>query len=239
MASYKCEVCRDIGMVQTERGTWKECECQVIEKAKRRMENSGLRPDQRTLTFSTYKCYDETTSKAATECKQYVINYDTIKTSTENSLCLLGNAGAGKTHLAVSIATNLINRKENPVPVVYMPYLETMQELKTCVLDEEYYFKLSMRYKDAKLLIIDDLFKDKVRNGRLIGAITEPDMKHIYPIINYRYLNNLPFVISSECTPEMLMELDEALAGRIIQKSRNFTTVFRGREYDYRLRYLG
>ncbi|MDK0862331.1 hypothetical protein P5F16_01285 [Clostridium perfringens] len=43
------------------------------------------------------------------------------------------------------------------------------------------------KYKNAEVLVIDDLFKDKVRNGNIIADMTEIDMKHIYPLLNYRY----------------------------------------------------
>ncbi len=65
-------------------------------------------------------------------------------------------------------------------------------KLKGNVLDNEYYLKLSTSYQRAEILIIDDLFKDKVKKNRLVGELTEADMKHIYPIINYRYFNKLP-----------------------------------------------
>ncbi|MDM0497125.1 hypothetical protein QTH19_07780 [Clostridium perfringens] len=43
------------------------------------------------------------------------------------------------------------------------------------------------KYKNAEVLVIDDLFKDKVRNGNIIADMTEIDMKRIYPLLNYRY----------------------------------------------------
>ncbi|CAI3652424.1 hypothetical protein CNEO4_2120001 [Clostridium neonatale] len=61
-------------------------------------------------------------------------------------------------------------------------------------------------------------------------------MKHIYPIINFRYTNKLPTLISTECTPNMLMNLDEALAGRILEMcGKKFGNVF-DEECNYRLK---
>lgn len=119
-----------------------------------------------------------------------------------------------------------------------MPYLEVMRELKANVNDDEYYLNLSSRYCKAKLLIIDDLFKDKMRNGQLIkgACITEADMKHIYPILNYRYFNHLPMAFSTECTPDILNYLDEALAGRILETCDENMTIFKGQQYNYRMR---
>ena len=63
-------------------------------------------------------------------------------------------------------------------------------------------------------------------------------MKHFYPILNYRYINHLPTIFSTECDIDMLLDLDEALAGRIIESCGTNITVFKGREYNYRLRNL-
>jgi hypothetical protein len=61
-------------------------------------------------------------------------------------------------------------------------------------------------------------------------------MKHIYPILNYRYLNYLPTIVSSECTPEILLELDEALARRLLEPAGNNIVVFRGQDYNYSMK---
>ncbi|MGL4774747.1 MAG: ATP-binding protein, partial [Clostridium sp.] len=58
----------------------------------------------------------------------------------------------------------------------------------------------------------------------------------IYPILNYRYNNNLPTIFSSECSREEILELDEALGGRIIESCGENIMYFKGREYNYRLR---
>lgn len=86
------------------------------------------------------------------------------------------------------------------------------------------------------MVIIDDLFKDKIRQGNLIVDLKESDMKHIYPILNYRYLNYLPTLISTECTPQLLIKLDEALAGRILKCcGKRFGVAFKN-DYNYRLK---
>lgn len=118
----------------------------------------------------------------------------------------------------------------------YMPYTEVIQELKGNAVDLEAYNKILNKYKGAEVLIIDDLFKDKVKNGELVGRLSEVDLKHIYPLINYRYNNNLPTVISSECDPEMLLTLDGAIGSRILEKSKGHITVFEGENYNYRLK---
>ena len=145
----------------------------------------------------------------------------------------MGQSGAGKTHIITAIGKALLDKK---IPVVYMPYLEAIRELKSSVLDIEHYNKLINRYKGARVLIIDDLFKDKIRSGKLIGELKESDLKYIYEILNYRYLNYLPTLISTECTPHLLIQLDEALGGRILECcGKRFGVVFK-EDCNYRLR---
>lgn len=238
---YKCSVCRDSEWIQTETG-YKKCDCVEIERNKRLWENFGLSPEE-AKSIKVYEPYDKTTKEAKEKALSYIRGFDSNKSSRENSFGLFGQPGAGKSHIVIAIGAALISRKVSPVPVVYMPYLETMQELKANAMDDEYYNILRNRYCRAKLLIIDDLFKDKVKNGKLIAdkygniaTLNEADLKHIYPILNYRYLNYLPTLISTECTPKMLVELDEALAGRIIESCGENITVFNDAKYNYRLR---
>ncbi len=163
------------------------------------------------------------------------MQFKDIYSKRENSFGILGQSGAGKSHVSIAIGAALLDKNYK---VVYMPYLEVMQELKANAMDSEYYSKFVNRYKRAQVLIIDDLFKDKVENGKLKGKLNESDMKHIYPILNYRYNNRLATIFSTECDINMLLKLDEALAGRIIESCGENITVFSGSQYNYRLRKL-
>ncbi|MBY6800146.1 ATP-binding protein [Clostridium botulinum] len=174
------------------------------------------------------------TKRAKQVAIDYIRDYTTIKTKEENNLAFLGQPGAGKSHLAIGIGANLINSGVC-TNIVYMPYQEAMRELKANSMDDEYYIKIQAKYLKAELLIIDDLFKDKIKNGKLVGELTESDIKHIQPIINQRYLNCKPTIYNSELTPELLINLDQALAGRILEKS-NIVIFKYNLENNYRMR---
>ena len=70
-----------------------------------------------------------------------------------------------------------------------MPYRDNIISLKQNMMDEEYYRKSINKFKKAKVLLIDDLFK---------GSITGSDVNIMFEIINYRYLNGLPLIVSCE-----------------------------------------
>lgn len=237
---YKCPVCQDTGWVESERG-YRRCECYKKEHDLRLWKSFGVDPT-RVKKLSEYMPYDNLTLQAKEKAIGYVKDFKNISATEENSFGLFGQPGAGKSHVVIAIGAALLNRK-NPVQVLYMPYLEAMRQLKANVNDDEYYLKLADRYQNAKVLVIDDLFKDKVKNNQLIkdkygnkAGLNEADVKHIMPIINYRYLNHLPMLISTECTPDILVELDEALAGRILESCGSNITVFKGPKYNFRMR---
>ena len=228
---YKCIKCKDTSWIVGEVG-YKRCECYELNHLESLWENFGVKLKDIKL-LNEYKPYNDLTKKAKEKAADYILSFDEIKSTRENGFALLGQPGAGKTHIVLAIGKALLEKK---IPVVYMPYLEVIKELKALAMYQEDYEKLLSRYTRAKVLIIDDLFKDKVKKGRIAAELSETDMKHIYPILNYRYLNYLPTIISSECTPKMLLELDEALGGRILETTgKRFSLVFKD-DCNYRLR---
>lgn len=230
-SSYKCSKCKDTSWIEKD-GAYTRCSCYTEEYLSRLWENFGVKLKDIKL-LREYEPYNDLTKKAKDKAADYITSFDEIKDTRENGFALLGQPGAGKTHIVLAIGKALLEKK---ISVVYMPYLEVIKELKALAMYQEDYEKLLSRYTRAKVLIIDDLFKDKVKKGRIAAELSETDMKHIYPILNYRYLNYLPTIISSECTPNMLLELDEALGGRILETTgKRFSLTFKG-DCNYRLR---
>lgn len=229
--NYKCDKCHDTTWISGEDG-YKRCECYELNYVASLWSNFGVKIED-IKPLRDYEPYNEQTKNAKDKAANYIRSFKEIKRSRENGFALLGQPGSGKTHIVLAIGKALI---ENKIPVVYMPYLEVIKELKALAMYQEDYIKLISRYTKAKVLIIDDLFKDKVRKGKIAAELSEADIKHIYPILNHRYLNYLPTIVSSECTPNMLLELDEALGGRILETTgKRFLQTFKG-DCNYRLK---
>ena len=108
-----------------------------------------------------------------------------------------------------------------------MAYRDVITKLKQNMIDEEYYQKELSKYKNAKILLIDDLFK---------GKVTESDINIMFEIINHRYLNHSPIIVSSEFSADKLLDFDEAVGSRILQMCKNYTVQIEGRENNYRLK---
>ena len=147
-----------------------------------------------------------------------------IESSRNNSLILCGQSGAGKTHLGMAICNNLLNNLK--VGVVYMAYRNAVTRIKQVIADKEDYYREIGPYCNSQLLYIDDLLK---------GRTTDTDLNILYEIINYRYMNYGPMVISTEKTPEQLIDFDEAIGGRILEMCRPYIIRLEGRELNHRM----
>lgn len=233
VSKYSCEKCKDIGWVEGTTGM-KHCECRIKEIAKSQWKRFGVNPNK-IKKIDDYVIKNDRQLKAKGIAVEYVKSFEDLKNTRENGLAFLGRSGSGKTHLAIAIGAALINKGYR---VVYMPYIESISELKANVLDECTYLRIVDKYKRAELLIIDDLFKDKLKNGRIDEKrkLNEADIKHLYTIINHRYINNLPTIVSSEALPSILIELDEAIAGRILEKAGDRIISFTEKTDNYRLK---
>ncbi|MNT65772.1 hypothetical protein D3C72_2037790 [compost metagenome] len=143
-------------------------------------------------------------------------------------MALLGRPGSGKTHLLMAISNHLI---ANGVGVIYFPWVEGFNELRGN-LDT-----LDTRIKalqQAEVLFLDDLFK-----GQELVAGKEPtkfQLEQLFAIINYRYLENKPILVSSEKTIAQFCGFDEAIGSRINEMCRDYKVILNGGiELNYRL----
>lgn len=228
-----CPICNGTGWeLNEETGAYKRCKCYEKERIKRLWKKYGVDPKD-IKKINEYKPIDSMQEEAKSKAINYIKNFETIIKNKENGFGLFGQPGAGKTHILLAIGAALIAKG---VEVMYMPYVEVMRELKATSMDNEYYINFSASYMKAKVLIIDDLFKDKLKNGKLVGELKEADIKHLYPILNYRYLNNLPTLVSTECIPDTLRILDDAQGGRILERCGDNITIFQGEKYNYRMK---
>ena len=113
--------------------------------------------------------------------------------NNKGSLFITGGVGTGKTHLAASIANYLI---ENEIPVIFGTRITLLNDIKdTYKIDGNCESDVIEKYSKIPLLIIDDLGKERP---------SEWTLEKLFTIINNRYENNLPIIITTNYNKEKL-----------------------------------
>lgn len=221
---YKCPKCRDTGIIwKDEKGNdvIRRCGCSVIRMIR---ERCGISAEFQRKTFENFKTDSSPQlSNAKTRAMQYVENFKQTEHKRHNSIMFCGQVGAGKTHLGTAICNELIDRG---VEVSYMAYRNAVTKIKQHIIDEKAYSREMDKYTSSRVLYIDDLLK---------GRLTETDINIMYEIVNHRYMNSMPVIISTEKSPGELLEFDEAIGSRLIEMCRGSIIHFQGRELNYRL----
>ena len=222
--NYKCNKCRDMLFIIQSDGTAKECECRSLRIAEEKLKASGVSEEFRKKTFENFD-YEKSIEvmEAFMKAKSYSKNFEKIRVTRKNSVMFIGQVGSGKTHLAIAISNVLLDKG---IGVIYMPYRDSITNLKQSILNAENYQREINKYKNAQVLLIDDLFK---------GDVTASDIKTMYEIINYRYFKSLPIITTSEKSVDDLIEIDEAIGSRLYEMSKNYVAEMVGKNLNYRI----
>lgn len=223
-----CPKCGGSGYIEYEKDEYtfvRDCECAEVEKAKQRLASSGISDEFQKKGFKNFDDRGlEILKKAKAIGIQYCKDFSEIRNSRRNSVLYMGQVGSGKTHLSMAICNNIMT--VHKVGCIYMPYRDEVTRIKQTVTDSINYNNAISRFKNAPVLMIDDLLK---------GKNSEADINILFEIINYRYLNNMPMVISTEKTVDELLDYDEGTMSRVIEMARGYQIEIVGREYNYRL----
>ena len=168
---------------------------------------SGLSKRMRGYSFANFKPYF---SPSAARAAEKVENY--LKSWEENrefgkGLYFCGGVGTGKTHLAVAVMNELMQRKRVPSLFVTVPeFLDNLREAYMIPgrdLDE-----WMDTVKNADLLVLDDLGSERP---------TEWVRERLFVIVNHRYREALPTLFTSNIGPrDLATQLGERTASRII-----------------------
>lgn len=155
-------------------------------------QNNNLGKRQLNSTFENYKITNKN-KKAYENAKKYANKL--INGETDKGLFITGTYGVGKTYLASCIANEIIQNKNT---VVFGTLIQLLDYIKdtykdSAVSDKEY---LNL-YSSVDLLIIDDLGKEKP---------TEWVLEKLFLIVNNRYNNYLPIVITTNYNRNQLRE---------------------------------
>lgn len=241
--TYECPICKDEGGWLEKKPVpfrdgkiypmdhWVECSCAERRMIGKLFAFSEITPQMRTRNFESFKTQNrpECVAAACQTAKQYLAAFEDAKGNMENSIFLGGNPGSGKTHLLMAIANELIERGHG---VLYFPFVEGLDELRSEIRENGAgYQKKLERLQRVPVLFIDDLYKSKKGDEP-----TKYEIKFLFSVVNYRYLNHLPMLLSSELTIDQVRFWDEGIGSRIVQMCRNATVhLTEGKALNFRL----
>ena len=219
---YECKLCKnkgDIALLQEyPAGCWsmkiRECKCMDVRRSIQRMKKSGLKNIIKDYTFDKFEA-DESWQKTIKSAAQEYASHPS------GWFFIGGQSGSGKSHICTAICRELLLSGR---VVRYMMWRDDIVKIKAVANDAEEYGRLIDPFKKAPVLYIDDLFKTGKGPDGSKQHPTVADVNAAFEIINYRYNNpHLLTLISSECTADDLLQIDEAIAGRILERSKVFS----------------
>ena len=227
-----CDKCGDQGLLVDE---WKariragdttcgprECDCVQRARNRKHLRDSGLERLVRRCTFDSYTA--DTPWRQAVKHKAW----EYLRECRGRSFFIGGQSGSGKTHICTAIAGEIMQRGGR---LRYFRWVEDGRRLKQLLGDRELYERELRQWTDAPFLYIDDLYKQE---------ITDADIRLLYEILNGRYNNAMPTILSSERSLEQIRRArggdGEALAGRIYEMcdSGRYCIELSGAEKNYR-----
>ena len=215
-----CPICHNTGCIVTKAadGTLKaaECACMAKRVSIRNLEQSGLKD---MISRYTFKSYVADTN----ERKKVLFAAEDFCKLGKGWFFISGKSGSGKTHICTAICSRLMDSGK---AVRYMLWRDASAELKALVTDGEEYQARIKPFKTVPVLYIDDFLK---------GGHSEADIRLAFEILNSRYNDSqLRTIISSEITLFEILGLDEAVGGRIYERSRGY--VLEAPRENWRLR---
>ena len=201
---------------------YRPCECQKVRASIARMKRSGLENTIRDKRLNNFQAETYWQKKMLEKATAYIDQ----GVKDGEWFYIGGQSGAGKTHICTGIVRELLYAG---LEVRYIVWEQALKALKAVINDPEYGEQLG-QLEEAEVLYIDDLFKpisDK--------PPTDADLRVAFELLNYRYVNNRPTIISSERYLGEIFDLDEATGGRIYEKSRGYTLIIdRAADRNYR-----
>lgn len=231
LKGYDCQRCMNRGYLYEPRENeyhqyWHavavRCQCMNVREEIARRQRSGLKKLMQKYTFKTYQAKEPWQREIAKRACDYVRN-------PEGWFFIGGQVGCGKTHICTAIVNALIAKGR---AARYMVWNEEITNLKQATTDAKVYDALLKALQRAEILYIDDFFK--TAKG---FSVTASDINTTFKIINYRYNEDLPTVISSELSIGEIIELDEALGSRIAEMTKgNDIYIAKDSKKNYRYR---
>ncbi len=229
---YDCEICKNRGYINEVRetdGTYetiqKNCKCLRVRRGINNIKHSGLANVLHLYRMDNFVVFHEWQKNVYQKVSDYIAH------GGNNWLFLGGASGAGKTHLCSAVAIELSRSR-----VAELKYIQWRDEVRRIKGDNFEGGNLINVFKSVDILYIDDFFKSGKGPYQEHQRPSAADIGIAFDILNSRAVQHLTTIISTECTFDELMDIDEAIAGRIKQMCGTyFVNISKGENKNYRL----
>ena len=207
LGGIHCELCNDKGYIlrTDENGImWsRECSCMKRRRTERNIRKSGVSDMLQRYTFDSFITDTPIRERIKEIAKKFA-------ESDKGWLIVSGRSGSGKSHICVATCGAMIERGEE---MKYFSWRDDSVHLKALLNTPEYKEEIDKLIK-VPLLYIDDFLK---------GTISDADINLAFQILNGRYNDSKKrTIISTELDMKEIFKRDEAVAGRIYERSRGF-----------------
>lgn len=212
-----CEQCKGAGwLIVMEAGVEraKRCDCARVHAGDKIYSTARIPPRYQECEFDNYVPQTETQRRAKGVVAKYAEGYPVLdEFFSESSLLFSGNAGRGKTHLAVATLKMLVRKG---VPCLFIDFHELLAEIRNSYDERSQSAELEILRPvlNVDVLLLDDLGSQRT---------TEWVKDTVFHIINVRYNNRKPLIV----TTNLGMEPDKASTQETLQDRLGYRVVSR------------
>jgi DNA replication protein DnaC len=220
-ASEVCPICKGAGFLRANVpvgdpffGRPIPCECTIQERERRQVEGLQRLSALDAFHNRTFDNFDAKTLGVA-DGSEHARRF---AEDPYGWLILRGGVGCGKTHLAAAIANEAIRAR---IPVLFAVVPDLLDHLRSTFspTSEVQYDELFEGVRSTHLLILDDLGTE---------SATPWAQEKLFQLINHRYNNQLPTVIT---TNRRLDSLDERILSRMGDRALCTTIEITAKDY--------
>lgn len=211
--TYYCLRCKDLEKIYyREKGQIRARPCSCVQERKQlgrqqswehKLNSARLRRKFRKRTFANFQV-SPGTRIAYEAARDYAENFATYLRCGK-SLIFLGDVGRGKTHLAAAILQEVLRQGFNGIFVVVIELLNEIRD--TYERSDKTEGDLLQLVKEVDLLVLDDLAAAE--------RFTEWEKAKLYEIINARYEDEKPIIITTNRT---ISWIEDRLGKKVVDR---------------------